>query len=52
MENTGMGTDACCPKCASANIMFSKKRNLHVCEDCGHEFVLEKPFTPLRIFLS
>ena len=27
-----------CPKCASANVIFSKKRLVNVCEDCGHEF--------------
>lgn len=43
---------ACCPKCESQNVMFSRKRNLYVCEDCGHEFAVEKPFVPQRIFLS
>ena len=42
----------CCSRCQSQNVMFSRKRNLHVCEDCGHEFSVEKPFEPLRIFLS
>ena len=32
--------------------MFSRKRNLHVCEDCAHEFAVETPFVPQRIFLS
>ncbi len=41
-----------CPKCSSENVIFSKKRKLNVCEDCGHEFVIEKPFSPIRIFLS
>jgi transcription initiation factor TFIIIB Brf1 subunit/transcription initiation factor TFIIB len=41
-----------CPNCPSENVIFSKKRGVHVCEDCGHEFTPEKPFVPLRIFLS
>jgi hypothetical protein len=41
-----------CPKCASANVIFSKKRSVYVCEDCGHEFIQEKLVAPLRIFLS
>ncbi len=32
--------------------MCSKKWNLHICEDCQHEFVLEKVVKPMRIFLS
>jgi len=32
--------------------MFSKKRNLHICEDCQCEFVLEMVVKPMRIFLS
>ncbi len=28
-----------CPKCSSENVMFSKKRQVYVCEECGHEFV-------------
>ncbi|MCC6155343.1 MAG: toll/interleukin-1 receptor domain-containing protein [Candidatus Hydrogenedentes bacterium] len=41
-----------CPQCDSANVMFSKKRMVHICEDCGHEFTFTKPTTALRIFLS
>ena len=40
-----------CPKCASANVVFSKKRGAYVCEDCGH-VLPEAPVAPLRIFLS
>jgi hypothetical protein len=34
--------------------MYSKKRQLYICEEenCGHEFILEKEISPLRIFLS
>jgi len=32
--------------------MFSRKRQLHVCEDCDHEFVFEKSFIARRVFLS
>ncbi|MCC6795286.1 MAG: toll/interleukin-1 receptor domain-containing protein [Candidatus Hydrogenedentes bacterium] len=41
-----------CPQCDSANVMFSRKRKVHICEDCGHEFTVTKPTTELRIFLS
>ena len=41
-----------CPKCDSENVRFSKKHSRYDCEDCRHEFVIEKPFAPLRIFLS
>ena len=47
-----MSTEFHCPECASANVVFSKKRGANMCEDCGHEFADAKPFTPLRIFLS
>jgi len=40
------------PKCASVNVVFSKKRGVNFCEDWGHEFATGKPFAPLRIFLS
>src|SRR6266446_7035964 len=41
-----------CSKCSSENVVFSKKRSVNICEDCGHEFADEKRFGPLRIFLS
>ena len=47
-----METNLQCPKCGSANVMFSKKRNLYICEDCQHESAPEKVVTPMRIFLS
>lgn len=40
-----------CPKCNSANVIFSKKRSAYVCEDCGH-VLTEAQVSPLRIFLS
>ncbi len=42
----------CCPKCASENIVFSKKRSIHFCEDCQHEFTPGRLVAPMRIFLS
>jgi transcription initiation factor TFIIIB Brf1 subunit/transcription initiation factor TFIIB len=33
-----MAADSSCPQCNSVNVIFSKKRRLHVCEDCGHSF--------------
>ena len=41
-----------CPKCASENVVVSKKRGVNFCEDCGHEFVPVNPVAPMRIFLS
>ena len=41
-----------CPKCGSENVIFSKKRSIHVCEDCGHDFTPATTVVPLRIFLS
>ncbi len=41
-----------CPNCSSENIMFSRKRKRHVCEECGHEFAQDKLVALLRIFLS
>ncbi|OPY27386.1 MAG: hypothetical protein A4E28_02034 [Methanocella sp. PtaU1.Bin125] len=38
-----------CEKCESTNLMFSKKRQLYICEDCGHEF---QPAHRRRIFLG
>jgi transcription initiation factor TFIIIB Brf1 subunit/transcription initiation factor TFIIB len=52
MNSLRMPTEIQCPKCKSANVMFSKKRNLHICEDCQCEFVPEKVVKPMRIFLS
>src|SRR5687768_379343 len=42
----------CCPQCHSDNVVFSKKRKVHVCEDCAHEFTPDQSIEPLRIFLS
>ncbi len=47
-----MTNEPICPECSSEHVVFSKKRKLHVCEDCGHTFPAEKPSVPLRIFLS
>src|SRR5438046_2559795 len=41
-----------CPKCASEDVRFSKKHSRYDCEDCGYEFVPEKPFNPKRVFIS
>lgn len=41
-----------CPECSSENVMFSKKRQVYVCEDCGHIFTVETPFVPKRVFIS
>src|SRR5437870_2466797 len=41
-----------CPQCTSENVMFSKKRGVHVCEDCQPEFIPALPVALMRIFLS
>lgn len=47
-----MNETTLCPECKSENVVFSKKRGIHVCEDCNHEFTLEKPFVQKRLFIS
>ncbi|HWR58792.1 MAG TPA: toll/interleukin-1 receptor domain-containing protein [Thermodesulfovibrionales bacterium] len=32
--------------------MFSNKKRVFICEDCGHEFTVEKQVVPLHIFVS
>jgi hypothetical protein len=46
-----MSAEFHCLKCASANVILSKKRGAYVCEDCGY-VLPEAPVTPFRIFLS
>ncbi len=41
-----------CPECSSPEPMWNKKRQVHVCVDCSHEFTVEKPFVPYRVFIS
>jgi len=42
-----------CPNCLSKNILYSKKRDLYICEECNNEFKDEKSApSHLRIFLS
>lgn len=41
-----------CPECGSEDVTFSEKRQLYVCLDCNHKFIIEKEFSPLRVFLS
>lgn len=47
-----MSTDQKCPKCNSQDTMFSKKKQVFICEDCEHEFTVEKEFVPRRVFIS
>ena len=47
-----MPAETHCPKCPSVNVIFSKKRSVYVCENCGHEFAQEKSAASMRIFLS
>jgi hypothetical protein len=41
-----------CPDCGSRDVLFSRKRQQYICEDCQNAFVVEKPTVPRRIFLS
>ena len=41
-----------CPQCGAADPMFSKKRQVYVCDECGCEFAMEKPFVSHRVFVS
>jgi hypothetical protein len=41
-----------CPKCGSEDVMFSKKKQLYICEDCSNEFTVEHKRTSRRIYLS
>jgi hypothetical protein len=38
--------------CKSENVIFSKKRNLYFCEDCGCVVSVGKPKKSLKIFIS
>lgn len=40
------------PNCGSENIIFSKKKQIHICEDCNQEFIPQNQIIPLRIFIS
>lgn len=41
-----------CPNCASENVLFSKKRQVHLCEDCEHQFAPAFKIKKKRLFLS
>lgn len=41
-----------CPECGSSDVTFRSKKQCYICDDCNTEFVPEKVFKPLRIFLS
>ena len=41
-----------CPNCGSSNTYYSKKKQLCVCEDCGHEFAVKAQNAGLRLFFS
>ncbi len=41
-----------CPRCGSEDVYFSKKKKLYVCEDCEHQFILEKKEKARKIFFS
>src|SRR5690349_21257407 len=41
-----------CPKCSSQNVLFSKKRGVNSCKDCGNHFSAGKASLPFRVFLS
>jgi hypothetical protein len=39
-----------CPHYGFENVIFSKKNQGYVCEDCGRALTYEKPVIPMRIF--
>lgn len=41
-----------CPECGSEDVYFSKKKQCYVCEDCEHQFLLEKKNSGKKIFFS
>jgi hypothetical protein len=41
-----------CPKCGSESVLFSRKRSINVCEDCGVEFADAPYGREMRIFIS
>ena len=41
-----------CKKCGSENVIFSKKKQFFICEDCSHEFTIQNEFIPKRVFIS
>jgi hypothetical protein len=41
-----------CPHCGSENLKNLTTADIYFCKDCDHEFPVEKPVTPMRIFLS
>lgn len=46
-----MEDDVRCPQCNSENVLFSKKRQLYICEDCSHEFKISAT-SRRRVFIS
>jgi hypothetical protein len=47
-----MSAEIECPQCGSTKTMSIPDSNAFMCYNCKHEFLPEKTFSPLRIFLS
>jgi len=47
-----MSDELRCPSCDSVNVIFSKKRQRHVCEDCDYELLSVTKGSSIRVFLS
>ena len=47
-----MKQEVLCPQCGSTDVLFSKKRQQYICEDCQHLFTVEAPRLRRRIFVS
>lgn len=41
-----------CPSCGSGNLKYIERAAIYFCKNCDHEFLAEKPITPMRLFLS
>jgi transposase-like protein len=40
-----------CPKCGSVDLMYTGRKQLHICEDCSSEFTVEHKQAACRIYL-
>jgi hypothetical protein len=47
-----MAANMKCPNCGSSDLLFSRKQQVYICEDCHLRFQPEKKFTTMRIFIS
>lgn len=46
------GKNSVCPNCSSSDLMFNKKKNVWVCEDCNYSFTASDKVIKKRVFIS